>query len=229
MSETTATSVSTESKQQDKRPDFTGTWLAVIPLNGLSEHIQHIQNTYIPTDALIRDNVIKRNTERSEEEGYTRADSLETDTHITVHFGIREPTPDVIEQLQKFGPFVVTVQDVGRFTNPPKMIENKEHSWDVLWCDVVSDKESALFKLHTLIGTAYDKIWHHPGGYKPHVTIGYTKFGRADGIIESIEENSDHRKFGPFEILVDTIIFKKYQDKSPNSSREISLCPNFMC
>ena len=203
----TVPSTTVVSSKTRERPDFKDTWGVFVPVNTLDfwTLVHRVVIEEISPKDLIRDPVIKPGSERYDVDGWNWRDSWELDPHIILHTGLGPLTDKLECSLKSVGKFTVHIEGLHRFTNPPKMIEGKERSWDVLMCNLPPKKNKVLFDLHKQACVISGKDWHF-AEYVPHVTLAYTKFGAAykyTGI-----------EFGPIEIEVDHLMYQKYRDNT---------------
>ena len=84
------------------------------------------------------------------------------------------------------------------------MIQDKERSWDVLYC-VPSSKDDAFYQLHKYLCDHYGMKWHFPE-YHPHITIAYLKYGTAQKYVNMLQDK-------PITVQATNIQWKKFQDK----------------
>jgi 2'-5' RNA ligase len=126
---------------------------------------------------------------------------IETDPHITVHMGLKDNLDLVKGICKNFSPFMLRIQGFGMFDNK-RLIDGKEHEWDVLWRDV-HDDQASLLALHKTFVDAFNKKWHHPV-YNSHITIAYLKYGRA-------QKYASMEDMAPVNLKVDHIIYKKFK------------------
>lgn len=109
----------------------------------------------------------------------------ETDSHITVLYGLETRNPDdVIELLQGSGPVTVEFGEVSLFEN---------EKYDVLKVSVVSPD---LHKLNKLLRDQLEWENDYGDSYLPHVTIAYLKTGEGKKYVEEGSTARDRRFSG---------------------------------
>lgn len=184
------------SEVPNKRPDFTGTYWASIPLPSANHQISTHILSKIEKEDLLEDEVIAKNG------------PIETHHHITLLMGLpSSPTSNTVNKINALHPLQIELsQKLHYFSNPPKLIEGKQRSWDVLLLE--PSKEDAGFlicnDLHQHLCEEYKLKWHFDK-YNPHVTIAYLKYGTAQKYVNVLQ--------APLKFDADHVEWKKFRDK----------------
>ena len=120
---------------------------------------------------------------------------LEEDPHITILYGIHETVckEDIQELFKDIKTINITLTGISAF-------ENDDKTLDVIKYDLESED---LKKMNKIIADNCDYTDTLNLEYNPHITIAYTKKGRAKKYIKKLNT--------PLTLELDTIVFSAYE------------------
>lgn len=116
-------------------------------------------------------------------------DGFELDPHITILYGIHEeyPTPKLIDIVETYPKFTVTLGDVSMFN---------DENFDVIKVDIECNDLYVLYK--TFMNNCYFTLTHPE--YIPHATIAFVKPDTCDHLV-------GNPAFRGLSFVVDSITF----------------------
>lgn len=174
---------------------FEGTYSVLIPLPAIGKDNQRYANEIIEKEDISHDPTVDV--------------KVETKPHITVHMNLKNDLETLRKVCKEIEPFTIVISGLGMFQTK-KTYDGEEHKWDVLW-RYVTDGKGQLKSFHEKLVTAFNQKWHFDE-YKPHVTIAFLEYGKAE---KYVKKGDEKRWF----ITVDHVIFSKFKDDTEKPVR----------
>lgn len=175
--------------------DFKGTYLVMIPLEGLGTETFDFSVRNINQEDIYSDPEINKGR------------SYELEPHISVLLGLKEDHLDVLRRVvEDYHPFSISLSKFDYFQTSKVFKDGVYREYDVLYQSVVSGD---LLDFHKRLSESTGVVWHFPE-YKTHVTYAYLKYGTAREYADRFNKSSKVNR----EFEVSNVLFKKFQDSS---------------
>lgn len=191
----------TESKSEGASRDFKGTYMAYIELPKINECISKWALENIDRNDIEYDKRVCKG-------------GLVTEQSINILLGLpSEPTEEVLDILKRMPKLKLRIGETQCFEEESVRTDDGVlHRYRVLSVKISESSQQELTRMQRTLGILYGGVnspitWHFPV-YRPHLTIGFIKSDACSKYIgKQILPVS-------YELEVDTIRIKKFQDKT---------------